>query len=181
MSECLLYKYNNKIELVNTHMTTRKEWWCSGNNIYPNVHRNKPNITYLLILMYRINITINENKETNILSGIFRETKRISNNNAIILLLSRFLTAVFKTFILKVVRRFTTWFHEISKSQDRGLNITNRSEIWQAHLWQYCRDVSWISERCNDYDIASCGFESKASYKIHCNTIESMNPLPPKF
>ena len=43
MSECLLYKYNNKVELVNTHKTTRKEWWwCNGNNIYPNV-QNKNN------------------------------------------------------------------------------------------------------------------------------------------
>ena len=84
------------------------------------------------------------------------ETERISNNNAIMLLLSRFLTAVFKTFILKVIRRLPTSFREISKSQDRDLNITNRSEIWQAHLWQYCRDVSWISEQCNNYDIASC-------------------------
>ena len=43
MSERLLYKYNNKVELVNTHMTKRKEWlWCSGNNIYPYVH-NKHN------------------------------------------------------------------------------------------------------------------------------------------
>ena len=43
MSERLLYKYNNKVELVNTHMTKRKEWWwCSGNNIYPYV-QNKHN------------------------------------------------------------------------------------------------------------------------------------------
>ena len=27
MSARLLYKYNNKVELVNTHMTKRKEWW----------------------------------------------------------------------------------------------------------------------------------------------------------
>ena len=55
MSERLLYKYNNKVELVNTHMTKRKEWlWCNGNNIP----------------MYKINITINENKEPNLPSGI---------------------------------------------------------------------------------------------------------------
>ena len=43
MSERLLYKYNNKVELVNTHMTKRKEWWwCIANNINPYVH-NKPN------------------------------------------------------------------------------------------------------------------------------------------
>ena len=104
------------------------------------------------------------------------------------LLLSRFLTAVFKTFILKVVRRLTTWFREISKSQDRGLNITNRSEIWQAYLWQYCRDVSWISERCDDYDIAlrfrDMIFCGKTSYKItrlnpwfHCHpNFSNMTP-----
>ena len=38
MSERLLYKYNNKVELANTNMTKQKEWlWCSGNNIYPYV------------------------------------------------------------------------------------------------------------------------------------------------
>ena len=43
MSERLLYKYNNKVELVNTHMTKQKEWLCcSGNNIYPYV-QNKHN------------------------------------------------------------------------------------------------------------------------------------------
>ena len=43
MSERFLYKYNNKVELVNTHMTKQKEWlWCSGNNIYPYV-QNKHN------------------------------------------------------------------------------------------------------------------------------------------
>ena len=105
------------------------------------------------------------------------ETKCISNNNAIILLLSRFLTAVFKTYILKVVRGLTTWFREISKSQERGLNITNRSEIWQAYLWQYCRDVSWISERCDDYDIASCGFQT--SYKI--TRLNPWTHCPPNF
>ena len=81
-----------------------------------------------------------------------------------------------KIFILKAVRRLTTRFREISKSQDRVLNITNHSEIWQIHLWQCCRDVSWISERCNDYTIASCGFArvfcGKMSYKI-----TRLNPL----
>ena len=56
MSERLLYKYNNKVELINTHMTKRKEWlWCSGNNIYPYL-QNKHNYQ--------------QNKETNLPSGI---------------------------------------------------------------------------------------------------------------
>ena len=82
MSERLLYKYNNKVELVNTHMTKRKSDYDA--------------VEITFIPMYKINITINENKETNLPSGILWGNQT-------------------KTCILKAVRRLTTRFHEISK------------------------------------------------------------------
>ena len=57
----------------------------------------------------------------------------------------------------KTTYHMISWNIEIARE---GLNITNRSEIWQTYLWQCCRDVSWISEWCDDYYMASCGFES---------------------
>ena len=56
MSERLLYKYNNKVELVNTHMTKQKDDYDA--------------VEITFIPMYKINITINENKETNLPSGV---------------------------------------------------------------------------------------------------------------
>ena len=129
MFEHLMYKYNNKVELVNTHMTKRKEWWwCSGNNIYPyvqnkhNYQRKKKKPIYLVEFCGEI-------KQTN--KDFYSESS-------------------------KTTYYTISWNIEIAR---QGLNITNLSEIRQTHQWQCCRDVSWISERCDDYNIASCGFE----------------------
>ena len=114
--------------------------------------------------MYKINITINENKETNLPSGILwgnQTNKDLYSQSS------------------KTTYYTISWNIEIAR---QGLNITNHYEIWQTHLWQCCRDVSWISERCDDYNIASCGLES--FFVVRClknNPIESMNSLPPKI
>ena len=94
--------------------------------------------------MYRINITINENKENNILSRILwgnQTNKQSAYPITTQYLLSKFLTAVFKTFILKAERRLTTQFREISKLQDRGLNITIALKFGK----QICGNVAKIT------------------------------------
>ena len=47
-----------------------------------------------------------------------------------------------------------------SKPQDSGLNFSSRSEMWQTHRQQGCRDACQISGRIDHYSIQSHGFET---------------------
>ena len=58
--------------------------------------------------------------------------------------------------------RLTAKSREVSKPRDSGLNFSNRSEIWQASRQQGCRDACQISERYNQYNNQSRGFETSA-------------------
>ena len=49
---------------------------------------------------------------------------------------------------------------EVSKPRDSGLDFSIRSEIWQAPRQQCCRDVCQISERYDNCNIRSRGFET---------------------
>ena len=49
--------------------------------------------------------------------------------------------------------------HKDSKPRDPGLYFSNHSESWQAHRQQCCRDAGQISERYDQYNIQSRGFE----------------------
>ena len=71
--------------------------------------------------------------------GEIKQTKRISNNNA--LLAELILNSSIQDVFLKAVRRVTTRFREISKSQDiRGLNITT--------LWNLANPSVVMLPRC---------------------------------
>ena len=48
---------------------------------------------------------------------------------------------------------------EFSKPRDSGLDFSNRYAIWQALRQQHCLDACQISERYDQYDIKSRGFE----------------------
>ena len=56
--------------------------------------------------------------------------------------------------------RLTIKFREVSKSRDSGLNLSNRSEIWQAPRQQGCWDACQISERYDNDNIRSSGLET---------------------
>ena len=47
---------------------------------------------------------------------------------------------------------------EVLELRDSGLDISNRSEIWQAPRQQRCRDACQISERYDHYNIRSRDF-----------------------
>ena len=47
-----------------------------------------------------------------------------------------------------------------------GLDLSNRSEIWQTSRQQRCRNICRISERCDHYNIHSSGFESWGDFAV---------------
>ena len=58
---------------------------------------------------------------------------------------------------------------EVSKPCDSGLYFFNRSEIWQAHRQQGCRDACHFSKRYRHYNIQSRDFArfcGKTSYRL---------------
>ena len=56
--------------------------------------------------------------------------------------------------------RLSVRSHEVSKTRDSGLDFSNRSEIWQTRREQRCRNACQISERYDNNNIQSPGFEA---------------------
>ena len=71
-----------------------------------------------------------------------------------------------KASIYKAGGRLTTRYREVSKPRDSGLDLSNRSEIWQAPGRHGCRDASQISERDDHYNIQSRGFETSRDLAV---------------
>ena len=67
------------------------------------------------------------------------------------------------------------WCIAASKQRDSGLNLTNRSDIWQTPRQQRCRDACRISKRCNHYNIQPRGFESSRGLPFR----DSISDTPP--
>ena len=57
-------------------------------------------------------------------------------------------------------RRLIVRSHKVSKSRDSYLNLSDRSDIWQAHRQHCCRGVRLISKRSDDLNYQSGGFET---------------------
>ena len=55
---------------------------------------------------------------------------------------------------------------EVSNPQDSGLDFSNRSEIWQASRQRCCRGACQISERYDNYNIQSRGFETSQDLAV---------------
>ena len=62
---------------------------------------------------------------------------------------------------------------EVSKSRDFGLDISNRSEIWQAPRQQRCQDVCQISDRYDYYSNQSRGFEISRDLSVRGSSAQS--------
>ena len=71
--------------------------------------------------------------------------------------------------------RFNIWLRcliirscEDLKLQDLCLELSDRSEIWQAHRQQCCRGACQISKRCNKSNYQSCGSKVSRDLTIRC-------------
>ena len=61
-------------------------------------------------------------------------------------------------------------FHKNSKPWDSGSDLSNQAEIWEALQQHRCRDACQISERYNQYDTQSRGFETSRYFVARCLT-----------
>ena len=58
-----------------------------------------------------------------------------------------------------MVGRLTGRYREVWKFRDSDLDFFNRSEIWQSHRQQRCRDTSAMLERYDHYNFQSRSFQ----------------------
>ena len=63
-------------------------------------------------------------------------------------------------------RRLIVRSREVSKPRDLYLELSNRSEIWQAPRQRCCRSACQISKRCDDLNFQSRGFETSRDLTI---------------
>ena len=64
------------------------------------------------------------------------------------------------------IRRFIVRSRKVSKPRDLYLELSNRSEIWQAHRQYCCRCACQISKRCDDSNYQSRSFETSRDLTI---------------
>ena len=64
------------------------------------------------------------------------------------------------------IRRLMVRSREVSKPRDWCLELSNCSEIWQAHRQHCCRGACQISERCDKSHYQSRGFETSRDLAI---------------
>ena len=64
------------------------------------------------------------------------------------------------------VRRLTARSRKVSKSRDSGLDSSNRSEIWKAPRQQRCRGACQLTERCDNCNTQSRGFETSRDLAV---------------
>ena len=70
--------------------------------------------------------------------------------------------------------------HKISRNLEAGdscFDLSNCSEIWQAPRQQRCRDVCQISERYDNYNIQSHGFETSRDLAVKRLTAQWIEAL----
>ena len=73
---------------------------------------------------------------------------------------------ILRASIHQAVRRLTARSREVSKPRDSGLNFSNRSEIWQVPRQRCCRGACQISERYDNCNIQSRGFETSRDLAV---------------
>ena len=64
------------------------------------------------------------------------------------------------------IRRLTVISREVSKSRDLYLELSDRSDIWQAPRQQGSRSACQISKRCDNLNYQSRGFETSRDLTI---------------
>ena len=72
--------------------------------------------------------------------------------------------------------RVTTISREISMPRDRKLELSDRSEIWQAYWQHRCRLACRIWDRSDSFNIQSHNFETSRDFMVRRVTLSEWRP-----